>query len=584
MTLALKQVNDNTVNTDSIMHLQAPISSQYIDEAVLIIKEEIQELCTQTSLLLDCAEEDVSEQLTVDPKLGAKVAARLKELSAAMKFARLSIVAQLTWGLCHALENILAENRPVDAMQRSAIFTTTHLLSRYVDLCVERPQKDTGLIIAPSFHKLAQARLISYRLESEMTEISFAMDERLKSQAVIEVSELGCDSQQLRRSRQMYQVALIALLRGDTSVEPLNMIQRVCEHNKRSQKAVYSLLWSDLEDLISHFKEGRLELSLQRCYALTQFDRLLRAVGKHETINLDQGDFLLLAAELELLLQLADPERLESEQRLGAFSQPLSLTEGVLHENRKKLESGVAESLRAVCTVAQERIALCQNKLSTFADIAAESKEQIEDIQLSLQTVLKAFQFNGLSYLSEKLASALSLFEEWVSSDFSGEFDELASALIAAENAAGWLGKQVSFDFSDGDAEQPFLQEAQIKLCDEIQANIALASRALTSFTESNFNNEHIANLDLSISGAASGFKMLEQPGLYELLELCADAVRERAGSQTTEIDSTIELIADSLVTADGLINEIKKARKPNGLFDQLVKENIELLKQKMEA
>ena len=267
-----------------------------------------------------------------------------------------------------------------------------------------------------------------------------------------------------------------------------------------------------------------------------------------------------------------------------SFSEPLSLSESTLQEQRQKLERGIPESLRAVCTVVQERLSQCQSKLSGFSDNPAQHKEVIEETLETLSTVLKVLQFNELSYLSGKLEQALVLFKQWIDSDFKGDFEEIASSLVSVEKAAGWLGKQVSFDFSDGNAEQPLLQEAQIKLCDEIQANISLATRALTSFTESNFNKEHIANLDLSISGAASGFKMLEQSALEELLALCAESVRLRKEQETVEIDATIELIADSLVTADGLINEIKKSRKPNNLFDQLVNENIQLLKQYMES
>ena len=289
MTLALKRDNENITGTQAVVHLQAPLSSQYIDEAVSIIKDEIQELCTQTSLLLDCAEEDVSEQLSIDEKLGEKVADRLKELSAAMKFARLGIVAQLTYGLYGALVSILDGNKQVDAEQRSAIFVTTHLLSRYVDLSVERPQKDTGLIIAPSFHKLAKARLITHRVEAEMMELSFTPNQQIAAEGEIAINSLGSNEQNLRRGRQMFQVALIALLRGDKGAEPFNILLRVCKHNKQTGNGVYNFLWSQLEELVEHFKSGRLELNLQRCYALTHFDRLLRAASKNDTLSLSQG-------------------------------------------------------------------------------------------------------------------------------------------------------------------------------------------------------------------------------------------------------------------------------------------------------
>ncbi len=585
MTLALKREESST-NGLAVVRLQAPISNQYIDEAIAIIKEEIQELCTQTSLLMDCAEEDVQEQLTIDLKLGEKVVARLSELAAAMKFARLGAVSRLTIALGTALKKIVATDQAVDSAQRAAVFATTHLLNRYVDFCVERPQVDAGLIIAPSFHKLAKARLISHAVESDLIESTFIPNDlisRSESISVAELGEFGDDTNMIRRSRQMYQVALIALLRGDDSVEPLNIIQRVCEHNNRSDNEAYREIWSQLAGLVEYFKSRRLALELQRCYLFSRFDRLLRAVSKRETISFTQGEFSSIPAELELLMRLADEKRSGTEALLGDFSQPLGFNESGLQEERQKLESGVVESMQAVCIVCQERLSHCKNKLAGYTDAPEEHKESIDDIKGSLVTVLKVAEFNSITYLSNKLQASIALYDQWVESNYSSDFEVVASSLLAAENAATWLGKQATFDFSD-DSEQPLLQDAQITLCDEIQANLGLATRALTTYTESNFDVEHIANLNQSLNGAASGFKMLEHGMLEELLTVCAQAIEARLDGNTKQIDSAMELVADSLVTADGFINEIKKFRKPNSLFEQIINENTQLLKQKIEG
>ena len=582
MTVALKQVNENNKRVQAVEHVQAPISSQYIDEAVSIIKDEIQELCTQTSLLLDCSEEDVHDQLEIDAKLGGKVVARLGELAAAMSFARLKVVSNLTVSLGNALQNVISSGSQVDGSQRAAIFTITYLLNRYVDLCVERPKADTGLIVGPSFYKLAKARLSKHCVEADLLETDFLAADVLVNAGEISSADLGLDTEDLRRSRQMFQVALIALLRGDLGVEPLNIMQRVCEHNMRAENEAYKAVWSQLSNLINLFKSNSLALSQQRCYVLSYFDRLLRSVLKAEAINFTQGDFAKIPAELALLITLGTEDEIQLDKTLGAFSEPVALSETSLQEQRKKLESGVAESLRAVCNVCQERLSHARTKLEGITTEPENHKDAIEEVSSSLAMVLSVLEFNDLRHLSDKLNESVALFREWIGSGYSTDFTNMAPSLLTVENAAGWLSRQVSFEFSDQNADQPLLQEAQLQLCDEIQANLGLATRALTSYTESGFDSKHIANLDQSLVGAAKGFEMLEKNSLKELILICAESISQRLENEIKELDPAIELVADSLVTADGLINEIKKSRKPNALFEKIIQENIELFKQQM--
>lgn len=584
MSVALQRDTEAPNVKPPVTHLQAPISSQFVDQAVNIIKEEIHELSTQLGLLMDCSEDEIEESVTVDRKLARKVALRLKELGAALRFARFPVLSKLTLSMARGLDKCMDRDGCFTAQQRSALFTNCQLLARYVDMSIEFKGPEIGLIVSPCFQRLAEARLSDHAVEADYYSSPFILDKAIEDMGPL-VIELTDDALvQTKRSRQMLQIALIGLLRGDLSAQSFNLIRRVSDNSQAIGESTYSLVWKKVGVLAEALSDGALLPSSQRVTVFTYCDRLLRAVSKREPIDFKQAPFNKMLAELELQLALSDKQ---TGNALGAFQIPPTISEQEVLSRRQRIESGYADAVNAVALYCRDTLEQSRVRLNTLASGEDASTEELDKLALQLSDMASVSQFCGLNFLHDKLVAAECALSNWCASFSSEKFEALASEMLAAESSASWLirstQKSSILENSDADGVNSHVADAEAKLCEEIQGSISLSTRALSVYSESDYDAKHIANLDKSLHAAAAGFKMLGHDHVQVLLELCAEKISglEQSAAEDFEAGSReqlLSLIADCIVTADALVHEAGSGRAPSGLYQELISESISML------
>ncbi len=584
MSVALKRDVEATGAKPPVTHLQAPMSSQFVDQAVNIIKEEIQELSTQLGLLMDCSEDDVEESVTVDRKLARKVALRLKELGAALRFARFPVLSRLALSMANGLDKCMDRDGCFTVQQRSALFTNCQLLTRYVDMSVECEGPEIGLIVAPCFQRLAEARLSEHAVEADYYGSPFVISNAFSQKQPLLLDLSDDELAQTRRCRQMLQIALIGLLRGDLSPQSFNLIRRVSNNSVSSSDNAYNLVWQKVGMLAEALANGALLPTAQRVTVFTYCDRLLRAVSKREPIDFKQAPFSKILAELELQLALSGRKGGEA---LGEFQIPIEIAEQDVVSRRQRVESGYADSVHAVALYCKECLEQTRVRLNSLEGGGEASPEELQRLGQQLSDMARVSNFCGLNFLHEKLVSAECALSNWQASQSNEKIEVLAAEMLAAESSAAWLVRSTTnasgFETGEANVENSHLADAEAKLCEEIQGNISLSTRALSVYAESGYDPRHIANLDKSLHAAAAGFAMLDYKPLQELLELCAEkiAVLEAGGegiAEEKDKEQLLSLIADCIVTADALVHEARSGRAPSGLYQDLINESVALL------
>ena len=160
------------------------------------------------------------------------------------------------------------------------------------------------------------------------------------------------------------------------------------------------------------------------------------------------------------------------------------------------------------------------------------------------------------------------------------EMLEVANVFLYLESAVNARLLPVEANTGDKAAvvADGLLQQAKVILFTEARANLSLAKRAVTSYIESNFDPEHIANVAPCLHAVRGAFSMLNLENAVELMNRCAECIaNEYEKRESTEVEA-LETLADALVTTEYLLDELAAGREVGPELDKLLVANLAAL------
>lgn len=578
-----------------------PVLSRSPQSALDIVEPELVDALTRVSEQLDTIVEQSLNDEAPAQALAEKLAAQLDEVAGVFTMLNLPVAADLSVQLGDAVKKVCQTQRPIEEKEYQALFQSAYLLPRFFEY-VQATGVTSPLLLAPCFYALASAGLAPFVAESELMEFDYSSNDVSQSAAeAADDAELSlvpmeapaasangeADPKTFRRLRQMYQTGLIGMLRDDNVAAKLVLLDRVAERCiGLCEGTPVQFVWNSLRNYISATSDEQLELTPQRRHFFAKFDRVLKHLEQNPAQAMQQLPATPVLRELTLLLLLADANNSQNSElnALGSFA-ALTWTDAAVVEHREAMERSTHKALLTMLEVIKEELGGGKRILDMMSESGICESDDIDTLIANCERISAVLKIGGFATATAVIDDSIEKIVLWRGGAPDQEdLLDVANMMLYIENAllTGSLNNASIDEDKDSTVALGLLQQAQADLFVESKANIGLAKRAVTSYIESNFDREHIANVSVSLQSIAGAFSMVDIEAAHQLMMRCATLISEEYESHSS-IDSepnvaVLENLADALVSVEYLLDELATGREMEAGVKKLIDESLEAL------
>lgn len=543
----------------------------------------------QLSTALEAALEQLEEfkDLPDSSPLFEALITNLAEVGGIFRMIELPAAYRLVDALSQSLAKIGERQSKLSEREKEALFNALYMLPRYVEFATAEGAANP-LLLSPAFYGLSSAGMCGFVSESELLAFSVTIKSTVPTTVYSSADQWpaaeieGGRSLTFRRLRHMYQVGLIGMLRGENVATKLLLMQRAVERSvSLCEGAMLESVWQLLQQYMQLVGEGSLELTAPRRHFFARFDRLFKQLEQTPLQTVNQLPDTGVIDELALMLLLAAQDNRELPCFSTLINAPeIGFVDADLSTQRHKMERGTHQAFSSAVLSVRCELAAAELVLEAISESGICEQKDITALLQHCQQMLDALRMIELKAEAEPLVQVIDILPQWVDQvpetdlllEVANIFLYLESALDTRSLRSGVQGDQESV------VAQGLFEQAQLILFNESRANLSLAKRAITSYIESGFDKEHIANIASCLDCVRGAFSILKLEEAENMLARCSSLVASEYDSQSDRSAEQLENLADALVTTEYLLEELQAGRAIDGELSKLMAANLETL------
>lgn len=438
-----------------------------------------------------------------------------------------------------------------------AISSGLFVLARYLEYVLKHRSMVSVLLI-PGVNELRIARGEPALPESHFTDLPDSLEAPAAEGGVHSAAQIG---QACRRLRQMYQVGLLGILRGQDAGMSLHMMSRALERVDKACRGhpIDALWWAGAAALEAMHSAG-MEITATRKGLLTRIDKYFKQLVYAAENTLKAKPPKADLKEMIYLCALADEPGPKAQAVLEAAGNPaLDLREKALAEQRQRLSGPGGAVLRSVSAALREELSRAKDivDMSTRVEDDTDFAKLIENLNRIAETLAMLQLEKGRQKLLDQVANL----QRWQDEKTPPSEEEMAkvadmllyldSAVNALESEDGGLSAELMGETDDAIAPSQ-LDDATAAVIKEIQAGLGLAKHAIMDFTESEWDTAHLGNVPGSLDGVHGGLIVMGQERPAKSVTACRNYIREQLIEQHVHPDTTqLETLADALTSLE---------------------------------
>lgn len=643
---AVKQVPPSS-SFQSFQSFQSSQAAAFISQNILlsegtldVVEPELVEALSRVSEQLNALVEQSLNNAVPTEALVKKLSLQLDEVAGVFTLLDLPVAASLSVQLAQAVERVYQAEpdveKAISARQYDALFQCVYLLPRFFEY-VQTTGVASPLLLAPCFYALASAGLSAFVSESTLIEFDYQAKELMDdavgqlandlteepAAAVADVIELslvpitGSESvdsperqddvsaetaqqqeqyeqnehqdahrKTFRHLRQMYQTALIGLLRDSDVSAKLVLIDRVAERSMNlCHGSVNASVWRLLKKLVAAYADNSLELTAQRRHFFNKFDRSLKRLEKDPLHGMHSLPDTEVLAELSLLILLADPQNVNDEDlnRLGKFT-PLPWNDKALMAHREAMERSTYKALLSMLGVIKDELLGAKRILDMMSESGLCETENIDTLMTNCERISAVLKVSGYMAATSPIDKAVEQMNNWRLDPPDQEaLLDVANMVLYIENAllTGSLLDEGGSQENKSTVARGLLQQAQMNLYEESKSNIGLAKRAVIAYIDSHYDRDHIANIGVCLQSVGGAFNIMDVSNAEALMNRCAELLNMayQGNSNDAVGDDWLERLADALVSVEYLLDELSAGRSADSRVSQLIDDSLTALR-----
>ena len=509
----------------------------------------------------------------------------LRQVTGVLQMVQLAAAELLAQEMLTAMTDILQDRQPAPEELLEAIGTAFYVLTRYLDFVQNRATPRPELLI-PYINSLRLARAQAPVPESHFLRCrvdatvpgavsSAVMSEDLKSF--------------VRRFRHMYQVGLLALLKGKPRGPAYTMMARALQRiSSVSAGRPNGRLWLVAGAAINGMASSEMLVNRSRVMVFSMLDRRLRNICRDGDAALDQPAPPVLIKECLYWLALAGSGG-QGAKVLQSFGvRELAYREPELERDRASLGGPGATAIAAVASALDEELSGVRRMLDDAEVIGSSALSEDDGLMTTLRRIANTLKLLNFRRIGDQLASATGNYQSVAAAGGPGAdqaLQELTAQILAVDSTIRALRQSSTIEVDEsGHAdialERSQLAEAELAVLKEAEAGLSLIKRALGSYADSGFDHGHIRNVATTLNSVRGGLIVLSlgrAAAVVERLTHFVEAVIDQK-NVAPGVDQLLENFADAIISLEYYLGEVKLHRKADMQSLDLAVESLEAL------
>ncbi|MFZ5755800.1 MAG: hypothetical protein ACOY3X_02730 [Pseudomonadota bacterium] len=376
-----------------------------------------------------------------------------------------------------------------------------------------------------------------------------------------------------RRLRQMYQLGLLGVLRGENIATNLKMMDRALERiDKLGGGTPAGRLWWTARGALKALGQKGIVIDRTRKLYLGGIDRHLKLVAAEGGKALrEEPPKVLLRESVYLASLLPDSDPQGSAVRKVYRVHADSPTAAGLLEEQEVMSGPGGSVIRTVAGQVRTDLSSLKDVLDQAARGSAEGgyARAAEELGKVAHTLVML----GLTRDSQLLKERADEVRGWDSREIDvngAEFQRLVDDMLAVENNVATLEKRFTPGETavEGETRGSLYQldDARKTVLAECRSGIALAKRGITSYIEANFDRIHLNNIPKTLKDVAGGLRFLNLDRAVGVLEACTGYIESRLLNPDlpTPGANDMETLADAITSVDYFLESMEE-HKPIG-------------------
>ncbi|UZK03709.1 hypothetical protein [Venatoribacter cucullus] len=453
--------------------------------------------------------------------------------------------------LCEELAETgrVVRNQEVTESSLGAFTQAIVFLKRYVDFAVN------GEAVAPSLLIPTINLVRRERREKPLPEAYFFLV-NLRPKLAAPQATGSLQNFPFRRARQLYQLGLIGLIRGNGRRGPLQVMLRAVRRFEQASRGGASWsFWNVVAGALEALSQDNFDMTPQRLSLLGALDRQVRRIQDTEGRSFSEKIPDWLLKEFLYLVALAEPETPHLQALHSLYHIGQEVREKQLALTRGRLSGPDQSALNSLAEALQEELQSVKDLIDLFerTDI---SEQNFDELLVSLNRIADTLQIANLADAAARTRSLEQRLQQSGAQGLQRELTYTADEIIHIEQAMRAL-TQHGLDRA-ALVDPVSLNEARIAVLSESMTALTMIKRAVGSYLDSNNDKLHIRNVGKSLIDVAGAMMFLEKEPVYQMLLQLEQFIRKQvldtdiqppAGRMEAFADaiSAIEYYLDSL-------------------------------------
>ncbi|HEX5677751.1 MAG TPA: Hpt domain-containing protein [Alcanivorax sp.] len=365
-------------------------------------------------------------------------------------------------------------------------------------------------------------------------------------------------AQLARKIRQMFQLALVGVMRNDDMARNLAYMRKVfAKLEQVTGDAARAPLWRIADALVEGLQEDAIALGTSVKQMLGQIDRALRELAA------DGADSLERPAPTELLKNLLyyvakadhDSPRIR-EVRAGFRLDDALPPEDLVNAERERMTGPDAMAMSSVVTALSEEITKIKDALEQFVHQGDSDPATLAPEAIRLKQVSDTVAMLGLGQPRTLVEEQLKVVEAIVSGRRPAHRDTLmdvAGALLYVEATLAGIGGDNRRPAPATGADLPrHVGQALDAVLRECRAGLEEAKDGIVEFIASHWDHQHLKPVPERLNAVRGGLEVVQLDRPADILRQCVRFIEEQLMAEQSKPDwRSMDTLADAITSVE---------------------------------
>ena len=470
------------------------------------------------------------------------------------------------------LAQALLENRVNNLAESLEVMMQAILqLPLYLDR-IQTARRDLPMVVLPLLNDLRAARGEKLLSETSLFTPTFPPENaplsaaRLQELSVPELPVL------LRKLRQMLQVALVGVLRGQDLPTNLGYMARVFARLETlSKDAPLEVLWQVSAGLVDGLVNGSVETGASVRTLLRQVDSELRRLVAEQAPGLNQPASIELVKNILFYVAKAqaNSERLQRLHEQYRLDEALP-NELLLDEERARMAGPDRGAMRSVVAALCEELVRIKDNLDLFVRSDRSKLNELSALQAPLKQISDTLAVLGFAQPRKVVLDQIDVVAALVdgkTEPSEAVLMDVAGALLYIE--ATLTGMAGSADETKNEQTlMPTTDVGQIHrlVIKEARTGLEHAKDGIIEFIASQWNHEHLANVPYLLNQVRGGLVMIPLERAAALVETCRRYIEEQLFEQKMIPNwQNLDTLADAITSVEYYLERLAEDHVSQG-------------------